>query len=146
MGAPGASQGSTALAIPAPRWSSAPATPAVRYITRKSRDPIRASSRGPKKYSPIMLKRMCMKPPCRNMYVTTPHGCWRIHAGWNVRTWYSGDPRGTTRNATMLAMSSRRTQGVIGFPSNGGTDPEAVQRKSRDAGRQPAWPAPGGSG
>ncbi len=44
-----------------------PMTPLAKYRPRKRRPPSRASSRGPKKKSANMLKKMCPSPPCRNM-------------------------------------------------------------------------------
>src|SRR4051812_28723376 len=94
------------------RDASAPAMPLRKYIQVNGRDPMRSSTRGPKKYSASMLNRMCMKPPCRNMYVTTVHGRTSTSCGTNANPSISPGWVTWTKNAAMLAMRSARTTGV----------------------------------
>ena len=54
------------------------------YSEKKFPEPIRCSTRGPKKYSASMLNRMCVRLACANMYVIMVHGRTSTYAGTNA--------------------------------------------------------------
>ena len=96
--------------------SSAPEMPAMKYSVMNRFDPNRCSTRGPKKNSTIMLKAMCMIPPCRNMYVTSVHGRTKIHAGTNANAFVTPGTVCWMKKTMMLAANSRLTHGVTAIP------------------------------
>src|SRR4051812_20435799 len=60
--------------------SSAPPSPAMKYMVMNCRPPICASTRGPKKPNEIMLKIRWLQLAWTNMYVTNVHGMARMYA------------------------------------------------------------------
>src|SRR5579872_6904261 len=92
-----------------------PPIPASIYSQMKCGLVKRSSTRGPKRYNEYMLNRMCvmLRGSCRNMYVTSVHGRVRRSAGTSSSQYVTAGTKNCNPNITMLAMSRRRTQGVI---------------------------------
>src|SRR5262245_42770909 len=113
--------GRKASANPMIRCSSAPEMPLIMYSLMKRLEPMRDSTRGPKKYSASMLKKMCPNPlgSCRNMYVMMVQGRPTTCAGTNMNASVTQGWASWRTNTAMLAIRSRVTQGVIGQPNAG---------------------------
>src|SRR5262245_19296974 len=79
-------------------------------------EPRRSSTRGPKKYSASMLKKMCPSPPWTNMYVMIVHGRRKIRSGTNARALVRPATVCWRKKTRTFAARKRVTHGVMMSP------------------------------